>query len=119
MYIVADLIDFGLVDHSQLIVSICDSATAEYALESHLKKLVKHWEQEEFKLMKYHKVKQPVQRSDKSTREANKVYPNLHKASSLYYQFILLLSNLVSNRDVSRAPCIVLLSPGISACKLL
>ena len=51
-----DLVSFGLRDHSQQVISICDSAAAEYALEAHLKKLTKKWEEEEFKLMKYFQV---------------------------------------------------------------
>ena len=52
-YLLSDLISFGLRNHAQLISSICDSAAAECALESHMKKLIKRWEDEEFKLMKF------------------------------------------------------------------
>ena len=55
-YLVIDLVSFGLRDHSQQVISICDSVAAEYALEAHLKKLIKKWEEEEFKLMKYFKI---------------------------------------------------------------
>ena len=53
-YLISDLVGFGLRENSQLIVSICDSAAAEFALESHLKKMIRRWEEEEFRLMRYY-----------------------------------------------------------------
>ena len=55
-YLIIDLVSFGLRDHSQQVISICDSVAAEYALEAHLKKLTKKWEEEEFRLMKFFQV---------------------------------------------------------------
>ena len=54
-------------------MSICDSAAAEYALESHLKKLIKRWEEEEFKLMKYRWDKRTGQTDANVTLTASKV----------------------------------------------
>jgi len=71
-YSVSDLISFGLKEHSQLIMSICDSAAAEYALESHLKKLIKRWEEEEFKLMKYRWNKQTGKADTNVTLETSR-----------------------------------------------
>ena len=72
-YLVSDLVTFGIRDQSQLIISICDSVAAEYALESHLKKLIKRWEEEEFKLMKYYQEKGTRGRSNMPSQKLEKV----------------------------------------------
>ena len=83
-YTVSDLIGFDLVGHSQLIMSICDSAVAENALESHLKKLVKRWEEEEFKLAKYYQERRNLHNTDKSVGKTTKVLINTGSFSILY-----------------------------------
>ena len=70
-YLVNDLVSFGLRDHSQQVISICDSAAAEHALESHLKKLTKKWEEEEFRLMKYFQVNKQSKKAKETEKNKN------------------------------------------------
>lgn len=94
-YLVIDLVSFGLRDHSQQVVSICDSVAAEYALEAHLKKLTKRWEEEEFRLMKYFQV----------SRQSSKVKDTVKNKSKLSHDMFILtgVNELQSHVEVCHA----------------
>eukprot|EP00795_Rhopilema_esculentum_P014239 gene14239-5264_t len=87
-YLISDLVGFGLRENSQLIVSICDSAAAEFALESHLKKMIRRWEEEEFRLMRYYQESKNKAPS-KGTKALSGSKPRFHKRASSGDMFIL------------------------------
>ncbi len=80
-YSIADLTYFGLRDHSDLVLSICDGAAAEHALESHLRKLTKKWELAEFKLMKHYQNEEKLAKQE----PGNKNHKLQVSSSFLYF----------------------------------
>eukprot|EP00794_Sanderia_malayensis_P003656 gene3656-4173_t len=93
-YLVVDLVNMDLRDRAKLVMSICDGAAAEHALETHLKKLIRKWEEEEFKLVKHFRNQNKFsKRSHELRREQSKlaksIRPKLRGAASSINMFIL------------------------------
>ena len=73
-FTVADLLSFNLGRYKDLIAAVCSGATAEYALEQQLERLIRGWQEKDFKLAKHIPLMRPrIEReSKKSVKEKRK-----------------------------------------------
>lgn len=73
-FTVADLLSFNLGRYKDLIATVCSGATAEYALEQQLERLIRGWQEKDFKLAKHIPLMRPrIERErKKSVKEKRK-----------------------------------------------
>ena len=73
-FTVADLLSSNLGRYKDLITTICAGAAAEYALEQQLNRLIRAWQEKDFKLAKHIPLLRPRIESEqkKSAKEKRK-----------------------------------------------